>query len=207
MIFYSKTTTLFPSFNSILVLCLLNSLFLTAQISENKPSDIIKEESNLKVKATSDASLTILSTDKIKVNTSDSAFDEIKLISNERRIVYYTNGHNGMELISKKADSTIVVSTYDSRPILKEQVAELLYRKFVSKEIIVDSLLKFSLPSATVIGLFKVEIFNTFTNLEFYFKKIYWNNGLTEIHEGQQFVPAPSSNPFIEPILKKRKIQ
>ncbi len=150
--------------------------------------------------------INVVDTEGLNKNTS---FDNQKstLENKGRRIEYYQNGQNGMELIVKKGDTILVVSTYDSKPLLKEAVAQLIYQMFARKEIVNDSVLTFGVPSAIVTGLYKVKVSDKFINLSFYFQKIYWENGLTEIHQGKEFIATPSSAPFSQPsFYRKNKL-
>lgn len=115
------------------------------------------------------------------------------------RTEYYKNGQNGIELIAKQHDNTIIVSTYDSRPSLKEAIAKAAFDLYNSKVVLRDKIVTIKTPVAVVTGNCKIRITEKCTNISFYFQKIVWNSGLTEIHEGEAFIALPSSEPFIEP--------
>ena len=122
------------------------------------------------------------------------------------RTEYYKNGQNGIELIAKQNDNTIIVSTYDSRPSLKEAIAKAAFDLYNRKIVLKDKILTIKTPEALVTGNCKIRIIEKCTNISFYFQKIVWNSGLTEIHEGEAFIALPSSEPFVEPsklIVKK----
>ncbi len=114
----------------------------------------------------------------------------------EKRTEYYFNGQNGIELIANSTNNTIIVSTFDSKLELKEEIAERIYKMYNANEIKNDTIISIPTPAAVVTGNFKVKSKEKLTDLSFYFHKIEWLNGLTEIHQGQQFASKPSSLPF-----------
>ena len=139
-------------------------------------------------------------------NVIDLLVEKAKTSEKESNIEYYRTGQNGIELIARKNNLTIVVSTYDSRPVLKEAAAQYIYEKFDRGEINKDTVLTFELPDAVVTGLCKVQLSKKITNLGFYFQKIYWKNGLTEIHQGTEFVATASSAPFRKATIYKKAV-
>jgi len=124
--------------------------------------------------------------------------------NNLPRTDYYKNGQNGIELIIKNNSQTIIVSTFDSRPALKEPVATALFELYKSKAIINDTLLSIKTELALVNGNCKINSKDGYVKIDFYFQKIEWQSGLTEIHQGEEFVALPSSSPFTKPPLRKK---
>jgi hypothetical protein len=127
----------------------------------------------------------------------------------DSKIEYYQNGQNGIELIVKINEKTLIISTYDSKPSLKEEVALLLFNLYKDKIIKNDTIIKLRLEKSFVSGHCKLNITDSFTNLSFYFEKIDWFNGRTEIHQGEQFIGKASSQPLVQPkqaVIRKKVI-
>ena len=60
-----------------------------------------------------------------------------------KKIEYYANGQNGIELISKsKFGLTVIISTYNAKLKLKEEVAKLFYERYQKNNNINDSVIK-----------------------------------------------------------------
>ena len=112
------------------------------------------------------------------------------------KIEYYKNGQNGIELIVKINNKTLLISTYDSKPSLKEEVAKILFNLYKNKIIKNDTLIKLRLEKAYLHGLCKLKTSDSYTNLSFYFEKIEWFDGRVEIHQGEQFIGKASSQPI-----------
>ena len=122
------------------------------------------------------------------------------------RTDYYKNGQNGIELIAKLRDIRIVVSLYDSKPALKEIIANELFEFYNKKFIEKDTVLTIITTNASVTGHCKIKNIEKNTDISFYFHKIVWKNGLTEIHEGESFIAKPSSAPFLNPETRKKVV-
>ncbi|MEO0059480.1 MAG: hypothetical protein RLZZ312_1127 [Bacteroidota bacterium] len=122
------------------------------------------------------------------------------------RTDYYTVGENGIELIAKQKDIRVVISLYDSKPTLKGLIANELFELYNNKNIFKDKILTINTTDATVTGLCKIKNVDKNTDISFYFQKIVWKSGLTEIHEGESFIAKPSSSPFLNPENLKKVV-
>lgn len=98
-----------------------------------------------------------------------------------KKIEYYANGQNGIELISKsKFGLTVIISTYNAKLKLKEEVAKLFYERYQKNNNINDSVIKIKTKEALVIGKCKISKKAKVSNVDFYYQRIEWNNGLIE---------------------------
>ena len=95
----------------------------------------------------------------------------------------YNFGKNGIEYIAKtKSGKTIIISTFNSKPSLKDEIAVNVYKYFVDKspengeKIIVES------NKAFVKGICFVNIKDKLTSIEFHYESIKWKTGLTEVY-------------------------
>lgn len=108
-------------------------------------------------------------------------------ISENKKITTYKYGHNGMELIVTSTKETIIISTFNSKLELKEDIAKKVYNYYKSNND--DSCLLSSGDSviidgniARVTGKCLVTKKGKLTAVEFYYEKIEWNSGLTELY-------------------------
>lgn len=98
-----------------------------------------------------------------------------------KKIEYYQNGQNGIEMISKsKFGLTVIVSTYNAKLSLKDEVAKLFYSYYQKNNNIADSILKLKTKNALVIGKCKISKKDKVTNIDFYYQRVEWLTGLIE---------------------------
>ena len=95
----------------------------------------------------------------------------------------YKYGYNGMELIVKKNAETIIISTYNAKKDIKEEIAEKVYQYF--KDFVVNSGETISITSnkAKVTGKCFILKKGNLTSLNFHYEKIEWDSGLTELYK------------------------
>ena len=98
-----------------------------------------------------------------------------------KKIEYYANGQNGIELISKsKFGLTVIISTYNAKLKIKDEVAKLFYERYQKNNNINDSVLKIKTKEALVIGKCKITKKAKVSNVDFYYQRVEWNSGLIE---------------------------
>ena len=100
--------------------------------------------------------------------------------SQNKNIEYYKNGQNGIELIYKSKVSTIIISTYNAKMTLKQEVAKNLYEFIKKYPHVRDSLIAVPSDKAIVKGCCKITKANNMTNVNFYYERIEWFSGLIE---------------------------
>jgi hypothetical protein len=95
----------------------------------------------------------------------------------------YKNGHNGMELIVAFKKHTVVVSTFNSKPNLKEDIAQKVYDLFKENKFKTGESICVDGAEAKVTGKCFITKKGDLISVNFYYDKIEWNNGTIEIHE------------------------
>ncbi|MEI7509955.1 MAG: hypothetical protein WCJ62_10885 [Flavobacterium sp.] len=99
-------------------------------------------------------------------------------------ITTYKYGHNGMEYIVTFNKETIVVSTFNSKKDIKSEIAQKIYTFYKNnKEIKTLNLLTINGDVAKVTGKYIVIKKGKLIAVNFYYKKIEWNNGLIEFYK------------------------
>ena len=95
--------------------------------------------------------------------------------------VKYKYGQNGIELIVNKESETIVVSTFQSKVKIKDEVAEKVYNFYkehknqTSGKVVIDGL------TAKITGKYSVKKRGKLTSVDFRYEKVEWQNGLVEV--------------------------
>ena len=95
----------------------------------------------------------------------------------------YKYGHNGMELIVKSKSKTIIVSTFNSKKNIKDEIAQKVYESFMKNEFINNQSITISGDNAVVSGTCKITNKGKTTAISFYYEKIEWNSGEIEIYK------------------------
>lgn len=95
---------------------------------------------------------------------------------------FYKNGQNGIELISQSKSGTVVISTYNAKLTIKDEIAQNFYQKYLKNEVKTDSIMVIVGKTATVTGKCKIVKKAKLTSVNFYYEKVEWASGLIEEH-------------------------
>ncbi|MEC4005438.1 hypothetical protein OX283_012280 [Flavobacterium sp. SUN052] len=108
-----------------------------------------------------------------------------ELKSENDKTITYKYGHNGMELIVTSSKETIIVSTFNSKLELKEDIAKRVYNYYkINKDnncFTPDEVVIIDGNNARVTGKCLITKKGRLTAVEFYYEKIEWNSGITEL--------------------------
>ena len=95
---------------------------------------------------------------------------------------FYKNGQNGIELISQSKSGTVVISTYNAKMTIKDEIAQNFYQKYLKNELKTDATTVIIGKTAKVTGKCKIIKKAKLTSVNFYYEKIEWASGLIEEH-------------------------
>ncbi len=95
---------------------------------------------------------------------------------------FYKNGQNGIELISQSKSGTVVISTYNAKMTIKDEIAQNFYQKYLKNEVKSDSIMVIVGKTAKVTGKCKIVKKAKLTSVNFYYEKVEWASGLIEEH-------------------------
>ena len=98
----------------------------------------------------------------------------------------YKYGYNGMEYIVTSKKETVIVSTYNSKFDIKDEIAQKVYNYYKDNKdncLRVEDTLTIDGKNAKVTGKYHVTKKGKLIAVEFYYEKIEWNNGLTELYK------------------------
>lgn len=88
-----------------------------------------------------------------------------------------------MELIVKNNKETIIVSTFNSKKAIKDEIALKIYDMYTKKLFVNGDLLTISGNEAKVIGKVSIRKKGNLVLLDFYYDEIQWKTGLVEAYE------------------------
>ncbi len=104
--------------------------------------------------------------------------------SQSKKVEFYKNGQSGIEIISKsKKGITIIVSTYNAKMTIKNEVAQKFLDYYNKNNNISDSIIKLKVNDALVFGKCKLSTRAKVTNAGFYYQRVEWKNGLIEEYQ------------------------
>lgn len=100
-----------------------------------------------------------------------------------KKVEQYNYGKNGIEYIAKsKSGKTIIVSTFNSRPTIKDEVAVNVFNYFREKAPQDGDKITILASGAVVNGTCYIKVKDNLTSVEFHYETVEWNNGLTEVY-------------------------
>lgn len=103
---------------------------------------------------------------------------------NVKKVEQYNYGKNGIEYIAKtKSGKTIIISTFNSRPTIKDEVAVNVFNYYRENDPKDGDKITIIANGAVVIGTCNIKIKGTLTSVEFHYESVAWNNGLTEVYK------------------------
>ena len=102
----------------------------------------------------------------------------------QKKTEEYHYGKNGIEYIAKtKSGKTIIVSTFNSRPAIKDEVALNVLKYYQEKKPLNGDKITILTNGASVNGTLNIEIKNNLTSIEFHYQTVEWKTGLTEVYK------------------------
>ena len=94
----------------------------------------------------------------------------------------YKYGCNGIEYIAKSKKGTVIVSTFNSKSQIRTEIARKIYAMYLDNKIRSNTWITIEGDNADVLGKCVVRKKDTLTTVNFYYEKVCWNTGLTEIY-------------------------
>ena len=114
---------------------------------------------------------------------------------NTKRVEHYNYGKNGIDYIAKSnTGKTVVISTYNSRPTIKDEVALNVFNYFREKEPKDGDKITIFANGAVVKGTCNIKVKNNQTSVEFHYETVEWNDGLTEVYTSPKFNSTSIAN-------------
>ena len=98
------------------------------------------------------------------------------------KVETYNHGHNGMELIAKSKKGTVIISTFNSKMTIREEVAQKVYNMYIANQLESNKKCLIKSYTANVFGNCIIRKRKNLTVVDFYYEKIEWLNGLVEVY-------------------------
>ncbi|HRG19097.1 MAG TPA: hypothetical protein PLP39_08400 [Flavobacterium lutivivi] len=111
---------------------------------------------------------------------SFTGFGQIK-----NKISTYKFGQNGMELVAKTKNETIIISTFNSKMTIRRDIADKLFQLYRENKLETNKEFLVVGEIANVIGKCIIRKKDNLTVVDFYYETVLWDDGLTEVYDGK----------------------
>jgi len=108
---------------------------------------------------------------------------QFALSQESQKVATYGFGHDGMELVAHSKKGTVIISTFNSKMDLREDIAHKVYAMYLDNKITTDKTVTVSGITATVTGKCIVRKKKNLTVVDFYYESIQWCSGLMEVYK------------------------
>ena len=100
-----------------------------------------------------------------------------------KKIETYNFGHNSMELVAHSKKGTVIVSTFNSKMTIRQDIASKVYDLFLNDKLINNSKITIVGNDANVTGKCIIRKKNNLIVVDFYYETVEWYTGLKEIYK------------------------
>ncbi|MGV3697189.1 hypothetical protein [Flavobacterium sp.] len=100
----------------------------------------------------------------------------------EPRVETYNYGQNGMELVARSNKGVIIVSTYNSKMTIRQDIARKLYDLYLANKLQNNKKITVEGSQADVTGKCIIRKKNSLTAVDFYYEVVDWDSGLKEVY-------------------------
>ena len=103
---------------------------------------------------------------------------------NPKMVEEYSYGINGIEFYENSSSGkTVIVSSFNSRPTIKNEVAKKLLCYFKEEHPKNNEIIEIIADDAVVNGVLVIKVTGNLTSLEFHYQTVSWNSGLMELYK------------------------
>lgn len=106
------------------------------------------------------------------------AFNEI-----DPKIETYSYGHNGMEFVAREGKGMIIVSTYNSKMTIRQDIAYKIYQLYANDKLTNGPNITICGDEADVTGKCVIRKKDNLTSVDFYYELVEWKSGLKEKYQ------------------------
>lgn len=104
----------------------------------------------------------------------------------DTKVETYTYGQNGMELVARSKKGVIIVSTFNSKMTIRQDIAKKLYDLYLENKLQNNKKITVNGTEADVTGKCVIRKKNSLTAVDFYYEVVDWNSGLKEIYKNNE---------------------
>ena len=101
----------------------------------------------------------------------------------ETKIETYSYGHNGMEFVARSNRGMIIVSTYNSKMTIRQDIAYKIYQMYANDRLTIGPKTTICGDEADVTGKCIVRKKNNLISVDFYYELVEWKSGLKEMYK------------------------
>ncbi|WP_333601325.1 hypothetical protein [Flavobacterium sp.] len=101
----------------------------------------------------------------------------------DSKVATYNYGHNGMELVARSQKGMVIISTFNSKMTIRQDIASKVYDLYVANKLTTNTKITVNGCEANVTGKCVIRKKNNLTAVDFYYETVDWNNGLKEIYK------------------------
>jgi hypothetical protein len=111
------------------------------------------------------------------------AYSGLLFAQDKKKVSTYNYGYNGMEYVVMSTNETTIVSTFNSKHQIKDEIAANVYNKLKETNFSSGDTIIIEGNSATVTGKCYIQKRGKLTSVNFYYEKVEWDNGLIELYK------------------------
>lgn len=100
----------------------------------------------------------------------------------EPRVETYNYGQNGMELVARSKKGVIIVSTFNSKMTIRQDIARKLYDLYLANKLQNNKKITVDGSEADVTGKCVIRKKSSLTAVDFYYEVVEWDSGLKEVY-------------------------
>ncbi len=99
------------------------------------------------------------------------------------KLEIYNYGQNGMELVAHSKKGVIIVSTFNSKMTIRQDIAKKLYDLYLANKLVNNKKITVLGCDAEVTGKCVIRKKNSLTAIDFFYEEVNWYSGLKEVYK------------------------
>ena len=99
----------------------------------------------------------------------------------EPKVTTYSYGHNGMEYVARSKNGMVIISTFNSKMTIRQEIAYKIYYLYLDKKLENDTRVTVFGDEADVTGKCVIKKKDNLTTVDFYYESVQWCSGQKEI--------------------------
>ncbi|MGC4040220.1 MAG: hypothetical protein QM710_05380 [Flavobacterium sp.] len=103
--------------------------------------------------------------------------------SGEPKVETYNYGQDGMELVARSKKGVVIVSTFNSKMTIRQEIARKVYDMYVANKLQSDKKITIEGNEADVTGRCIIRKKSSLTAIDFYYEIVEWDSGLKEVYQ------------------------
>ena len=99
----------------------------------------------------------------------------------EPKVTTYSHGHNGMEYVARNKNGMIIVSTFNAKMSIRQEIATKIYTMYLNHNLESEKTVTVYGDEADVTGRCVIKKKDNLTTVDFYYETVSWCSGHKEI--------------------------